>query len=451
MPGTLQKPHLDRLGPIGLQPGITRRNALTYLYASFFTIGIVSFMSFMQPYVLAENLRIPSDQQGGVTGILSFSYELVMLVLVAPMGALADKIGRRRIYQLGFLWIGAALAVFPLAQNLPQLVMGRILFAVGAAAITSMMATVLADYPQEKSRGLLVAASGIANGLGAMTLVIVLSRLPAIFAASGVDTLQAGRMTYWVATCLCIVTALIVGGGLQPGKPGKQQKQPLNQLLRDGLAAVRGNPRIAVACLAAFVARGDLIVISTFFALWANQVAQAQGLGLEEAIRKAAMYIIIIQGSSLLWAPIWGVVLGRIDRLTAVAVALLIASVGYLWVGFSPSPIVVAFIPAAILLGIGEFSAIMSGAALIGQSAPEDIRGSVIGLFNVCGSIGILCITIIGGIVFDAWMPGAPFVVVGLFNFFVCVVAILVRRRIGYQSPHATSRLHAPEIPTEIR
>jgi hypothetical protein len=55
----------QRLGPIWLSTGITRRNVLTYLYASFFTIGIVSFMSFMQPYVLAENLNIPLDQQGG--------------------------------------------------------------------------------------------------------------------------------------------------------------------------------------------------------------------------------------------------------------------------------------------------------------------------------------------------------------------------------------------------
>jgi len=421
----------NRFGPIWLQSGITRRNVLTYLYASFFTIGIVSFMSFMQPYVLAENLKISLDEQGAATGILSFSYELVMLLLIAPVGALADKIGRRRIYRLGFLWIGTALAVFPLAQNMAQLVLGRMFFAVGAAAITAMMATVLADYPQERSRGRLVAASGIANGLGAMTLVIGMSRLPAIFTAAGYSSLLSGRLTYWVATCLCIVTAMIVGRGLQSGKPGHQQKKPLAQLLLEGLQATRANPRIAVACLAAFVARGDLVVISTYFSLWANQAGVAQGLGPEEAIRKAAMFLVIIQGSSLVWAPIWGVVLDKWDRLTAVAVALGIASVAYFWVGFSPSPIVAAFIPAAILLGIGEFSAIMSGAALVGQSAPEDIRGSVIGLFNFCGSFGILCITLLGGILFDAWMPGAPFVIVGVLNLIVCIVATLVRRSIA--------------------
>lgn len=301
----------SKLGPIWLSTGVTRVNLLTYLYATFFTIGFVSFMSFMQPYVLTENLQIPQEEQGGATALLSFSYELVIIFLIAPMGALADKIGRRPIYVIGFLWLGAALAIFPLAQDLTQLVMGRMLFAVGAAAITAMMATVLADYPQERSRGILVAVSGIANGFGAMTLVIVLSRLPVIFADMGYSTLSAGRMTFWVATGACIVSALIVGRGLKPGKPGKQQKDSLPKLLQQAVRAARQNPRIAVGCLEAFVARGDLVIISTYFSLWATQTGQANGLRLEEAIRTAATFLIIIQGSSVVWAPIWGVVLDR--------------------------------------------------------------------------------------------------------------------------------------------
>jgi MFS family permease len=132
-------------------------------------------------------------------------------------------------------------------------------------------------------------------------------------------------------------------------------------------------------------------------------------------------------------------VLDRLDRLTAVAIAMGLAAAGYLWAGFSPSPIAVAFIPAAVLLGVGEFSAIMSGAALIGQEAPQDIRGSVLGLFNVCGSIGILCITVIGGLVFDAWMPGGPLVVAGCINLVIFIIATAVRRKTGYRSPRAES------------
>ncbi len=55
----------NRLGPLWLQIGVTRRNALTFFYASFFTIGAVSFMSFMQPYVLTENLQMKAENLNG--------------------------------------------------------------------------------------------------------------------------------------------------------------------------------------------------------------------------------------------------------------------------------------------------------------------------------------------------------------------------------------------------
>jgi len=427
---------MSKLGPIGLQAAVTRRNALTFFYASFFTIGMVSFMSFMQPYVINENLQIPADAQGGVTAMLHFSYEFVMLLLIAPIGALSDKIGRRTIYRLGFLWVGVALALFPLAQNMAQLVMGRMFFAIGAAMITGMMATVLADYPQDRSRGKMVAFTGIANGAGAVTMILAMSRLPVWFADMGYSTLMAGRFTYWVATGLCAVTAIIVGRGLQAGKPGRpQERQHIGQLINEGVQAARQNPRIAVACLGAFVARGDVVMIATYLSLWANQAGLVEGLSLEEAIAKAAMFVAIVQGSSLVWAPIWGIVLDRVDRLSAVAMGMALAAVAYVWVGVSPSPIAVAFIPAAILLGIGEFSAMLSGAALIGQEAPVDIRGSVLGVFNLCGSIGILCITLLAGYVFDAWMPGGAFIVVGIINLAVCVVAFSVRQNVGYRNP----------------
>jgi MFS family permease len=93
------------------------------------------------------------------------------------------------------------------------------------------------------------------------------------------------------------------------------------------------------------------------------------------------------------------------------------------------------FIPAALLLGMGESAAILSGAAVIGQEAREDIRGSVVGLFNFCGSVGTLVIAVTAGFLFDAWMPGAPFVFVGCINLAIFVLAIMVRIRTGYRAP----------------
>jgi MFS family permease len=171
------------------------------------------------------------------------------------------------------------------------------------------------------------------------------------------------------------------------------------------------------------------MLISSFFALWVKQAGLEQGLSLEEASSKLGLFLPIISGASLLWAPVWGPVLDRLDRVTAVAIAMGLAGFAYILAGFSPNPIAAAFIPIAVLLGIGEFSAILAGAALIGQAAPGPIRGSVLGLFNLCGSLGVITISLVAGYVFDHWMPGAPFIVVGCANLLVVGLALRVRRQ----------------------
>ncbi|MFW2403230.1 MAG: MFS transporter [Gammaproteobacteria bacterium] len=425
-----------RLGPIWLNAGITRRNALTYLYAAFFTIGLVAVVSFMQPYLLSNNLGMATEEEGRASSILQVSYEIIVLLAVGPLGALADRIGRRPIYAMGFAWMGASFMLFPLVENLTQLVLCRMFFGVGSACVTSMMATVLADYPKERSRGVLLGASGICNGLGAITMVLLLSQLPGFFGDMGYDALESGRLTYWFGAALAILSAVVVARGLASGKPGKQHHRTnLLKLLGGGALAARQNPRLLVACMEAFVARGDLVVVNTFFALWARQAGVAGGLTLEEAVAKAGMFAAIISLANLCGAPFWGFVLDRFDRLSVLAGAMLTATIAYVWVGFSPDPLAFAFIPAALLLGIGEGGAILSGAAVIGQESPQDIRGSVVGLFNVCGSVGILTIAGVGGILFDAWMPGAPFVFVAGVNFAIFACALAVRLRTGRRSP----------------
>jgi MFS family permease len=425
-----------RLGPIYFSPGVTTRNALTFWYAAFFTIGLVAVVGFMQPYLLSENLGMATEEEGRASSILQVGYELVVLLAVGPLGALADRIGRRPIYVTGFLWISASFVLFPLVETFTQLLLVRIFFGVGSACCTCMMATVLADYPLDRSRGLMLAATGVCNGLGALSMIILLSQLPDVFAGMGYDALMSGRLTYWMGSVLAVITAIVVWRGLKAGKPGKpKERQPVAMLLREGAAAARANPRILVTCAEAFVARGDLVVFSTFFSLWARQAGIEQGMTIEEAIGAAGRFAGLVALANLMWSPVWGWVLDRFDRVTVLAMAMSIAAVSYIWVGFSPDPLAAAFIPAAIMLGMGEGSAILSGAGVIGQEAPEDIRGSVVGLFNFCGSLGILTISLVGGFLFDAWMPGAPFVVVGLINATIMLLAIWVRVRFGYRDP----------------
>ena len=80
-------------------------------------------------------------------------------------------------------------------------------------------------------------------------------------------------------------------------------------------------------------------------------------------------------------------------------------------------------------IGIAEISAFISSQALVGQYAPAEVRGAVIGFFGTAGAVGILVGAIGGGELYRRVGPGSPFVLFGLFNFLVFAWSLWVRRR----------------------
>ncbi len=78
----------------------------------------------------------------------------------------------------------------------------------------------------------------------------------------------------------------------------------------------------------------------------------------------------------------------------------------------------------AVLLGIGEISVINAGGALLGQETPPSIRGSVMGVFTVLGAAGIIFASSVGGILFDNWYRGAPFLMMAILNGLMLVFAL---------------------------
>ncbi len=418
-----------RFGPIRLAPGYTPMNAATYVFAAFITIGMLAFLSFIQPYLLNTNLQLPAHTQGRALGLLGFSNEIVSLLLVAPCGALADKIGRRPVYALGFVWLAAGFFLYPLARTFPQLLACALFFSVGVAAVGTMLATVLADTPKEESRGLLVGVTGFCQGMGATLAVLLLGRVPQRLAAGGMDAVMAGRITLGIAAGLCLVTALVCWLGLKRGTPSQLgPREPLRVLLRTGVAAAKVNPRIWFACLLQFVSFADRIVLGTFFSARLQQTAIAQGVSAAEAVSLARTPYVIASVSGLLFAVVFGLLLDKMNRITAGVVAMAIAGVGYCAGGLVGDPTSGAIIPVAILLGVGQIAAIIASQTVLGQEAPADVRGAVFGLAGICASLGILFTTSVGGALYDAAGKGGPFFLISIVNLGIMVFGIRLLR-----------------------
>ena len=138
------------------------------------TLGACCFGLFM---VMLDNtvvnVALPSIQReleaalSGLALVLD-AYILVFASLLLTAGSLGDRFGRRRVFRTGLVVFTASSALCGLAPTLPALVGGRVLQAVGAAALLpSSLAILTAAFPDPRER---VQAIGLWSGVSAMAL-----------------------------------------------------------------------------------------------------------------------------------------------------------------------------------------------------------------------------------------------------------------------------------------
>ncbi len=426
-----------RLWWLWIVPGITRLNCFAFFWAAFATIGLLVFVTIGTNYVLNTNFDIPVDDYGTINGDLAFWTEVTQILLFSAVGIMADRIGRRPVYAFGLVGMGIGYFLYPFADSLFELTVYRIIYAAGLAGSTGMLGTIVADYPQEVSRGKMVATVGVMNGLGVVLVSALFSRVPTIFVAQGLDEATAGRYTHWIIVFFCLLTALVVRFGLNSGTPVRKEERPgLRELVRAGFEQAR-NPRISLAYASAFVARSDLVVLGTFTVTWGNIAGVSAGLGDAEAAFRGTMIFVIAQTAALLWSPVIGLLLDYVNRVTGVAICMALAAIGYSCTWFVDDPLSAAAVPYFLLLGVGQISAFFGATTIIGQEAPQAERGAVVGMFNVMGAVGILISTTIGGRLFDAVAPAAPFVFIGIINACIFVAALVIRQRSPGHIPEA--------------
>ena len=430
-----------KFGPFWLTPGITRLNACTYFFSSFMFVTLVTFLNFVQPYLLDEVLHVPAETQGSVTGTLNFAHELIALIVMGLVGSVSDRTGRRSVILVGFaIWI-VGLILYPMADSIMQLYIYRIIVAVGVAVASVMVIATMQDYPQEVSRGKWGGTNSFITSFAILTVSLLLVRLPSWFVEAGFDPVHAGRYTFWVGAGLATFAAILIRIGYFGGRlvasgdtgSGSTSTGPFAGFSA-GVRAGRDNPRLALAYGTAFAARGDLVVIGAFFSLWFLRAGAEQGISAADAIVRSGITMSALLLANWIWAPVFGLLLDRINRVTGLCIAMTLATIGYFTIGMVDDPYDTAvMMSATFVLGIGEISAVIAGNALLGQEAPPQIRGASVGVFGLVGTLGILSATFLGGQVFDKFSYGAPFTMMAGVNAVVALWALIVILRAAHR------------------
>ncbi|KAK1831692.1 hypothetical protein QBC39DRAFT_350669 [Podospora conica] len=147
-PGLAQR--LLRLMP--LSSSTTPLHALTYLLGiSLFSISFLVFLNSSVSFVITNLIGV-KDGVGDIVGTLGFVDEVVALVACPVWGLVSDRSGVRYVAVAGYTIIGVSLFVFVQSHNVyPQLLLARILFALGATAAATMVTAVLPSLTDDSA------------------------------------------------------------------------------------------------------------------------------------------------------------------------------------------------------------------------------------------------------------------------------------------------------------
>lgn len=417
---------------VDLSEGIQRRHMLAYLFAVFVSSGYAGALAVLQPGLL-QAMNIPYQDQAILTGNLSALQEIVLILLMGFMGALSDRFGRRPVYVFGLITTAIGFSLYPFATSVSQLVIFRLIVAVGGAAMVGMMVTVVADYSENSTRGR-------ANGLQAFIATLgafippILASLPQLFVSSGASEIEAQQFTFGVGGALGAIGAFVALFWLAPKAKtsASMVRESIRSLMSGGLKAAR-DPQIALSYGAAFISRGDLAVTGAFMALWLVQYGTIElGMSPSEALFQLAVpRTLAVVCGAVIGSFLMGQLADRMTRVSAVAMAAGMAALAYGGVFFIQDPTESWVMALLFFMGIAEISAFVSSQALVGQQAEEKKRGATIGFFGVAGAIGILVGASGGGWLFAKYGPSTPFVLFGFLNFIVFVWALLLRKHLA--------------------
>lgn len=399
-------------GPVLLQPNVKPANMTVYVLGAMFAMLLSTFVPQAQPFILTEIMHIPTSQQGVLTGYLGLAATIVGLIVPGIWGTLSDKFGRRIVYAIGLVISVLGIVIYPLAGSLVGLYLCRSLFSAGSNASQTMSTALLGDYVDNKDRGKAYGMVAMSSGVGALLTVFIFLKLPDIFMSKGLSTLSAARYTYWIVALVGIAAmTMILTGLLGKSKTQGEEKRSALQIAKEALQAARRDPIISLAYGVTFAATGAITVIGTFFTLWMQTYGTTvAGLTSAEALAKAGMIMGITQVMGLISSPIFGVLSDKMPRVLSVVLTAGLTVLAYASTLFITNPLGIGMILLGLFLGFVQISGVITGGALIAQQTPDSVRGSVMGFYYFCAALGTMLASVLGGFLFDNWIPQGPFV-----------------------------------------
>jgi len=341
-------------------------------------------------------------------GIIEGIAEATALITKIFSGALSDYFGRRKLLAaLGYGLAAITKPVFPLASSIGWLVAARFTDRVGKGIRGSPRDALIADLTPADLRG---NAFGLRQSLD--TVGAVLGPLVAIICMAAL----ANNFTtvFWIAVIPAFVSvAIIVFGVREPERP------PGLRTVRAPLAPAElarlGSPYWVIVGVAAIF---TLARFSEAFLL-----LRAQSVGLPLAIVPVVMVVMSVVYTLSAWpAGALSDQIGRYGLLTAGFAILILADLVFAFAG-TVTGVMVGVALWGLHMGLTQGLL----AALVADTAPEELRGTAFGVFNLVSGVAMLAASVVAGALWDITGPTGTFFAGAVFTAIALMALPLAR------------------------
>jgi MFS family permease len=322
-------------------------------------------------------------------------------------GTLSDWFGKRKLLvAIGYGLSALTKPMFPLASTAGEVMAARFIDRIGKGVRDAPRDALIADVTPQQVRG---AAYGVRQALdtvGGFAGPLLAMFLMALYA-------NDFRSVFWwafVPAVLCVL--VLVFGVEEPDEIKGIQKRgwPINKA---ELARLPTRYWLVIAI-------GVIFTLARFSEAFLVLKAQSEGLSLS-LIPLVFVWMNVIY--AVIAAPA-GALSDRIGR-----VKVLLAGLATLVV----ADLVLAFVPGltGVFLGVGLWGAYLGLSqgllsALVADTAPDDLRGTAFGLFNLLTGVALLIASVLAGWLWQTYGPTATFLAGAVFSA-IAVFAMAVR------------------------
>lgn len=383
----------------------------TKMPTSIWILGTVSMFMDISSELIHSLLPIFAVTTLGISmtfiGIMEGVAEAVALIIRMISGPLSDYLHNRKLLSMiGYGLAAFSKLLFPLANSFNFLLMARLIDRTGKGIRGAPLEALVGDIAPHDIRGRSFALRQALDTIGAV--------LGPLLAIAGMIIFSGNiRLVLWLAVIPAFISLLIFTIFIKEPKP--KIKHDIENKIK--IIDIRNMGKAYWNIMAI----SGVLMLARFSE--AFLLLKAQVIGIHISFIPVIMILMNIVYSSTTYYA--GVLSDRLNRKTVLLFGITFLFIADLFLGFADNYFLL--ILGVILWGMHMAFSQSLLTTMVTDTAPEKLRGTAYGIFNLICGIGILISSVMAGVLWDRFGSSVTFFVGAIFTLLAFISLLLTK------------------------